>query len=32
MLVLKAHHDADRVREEPAPYGEWESDNGQSPA
>jgi len=27
MLVLKAHHDADRVREEPVPYGEWEPDN-----
>jgi hypothetical protein len=26
MLVLKAHRDADHVREEPAPYGEWESD------
>jgi len=31
MLILKAHRDADRIREEPAPYGEWEPDNGQRP-
>jgi hypothetical protein len=31
MLVLKAHRDADQVREEQAPYGEWESDDGTRP-
>ncbi|MBM4164763.1 MAG: hypothetical protein FJ222_10050 [Lentisphaerae bacterium] len=31
MLVLKAHRDADQVREEEATYGEWESGDGTRP-
>ena len=31
MLVLKAHRDADQVREEQAPYGEWEPGDGTRP-
>ncbi len=27
MLVLKAHRDSGNVREDPAAYGEWESDD-----